>query len=144
MKDILKIELSISARASDKEVWRTLTDPDELDEWWGEGVTLQPKEGGIFREEWQDDEGHDQLATGKVLKVIKDKEILFTWQEKSWPKEAQTRCQIRIQPQGAQCLITVSHEGWQTLPEIFRNKTMEDFKVGWTYHLKELKAYLEE
>jgi len=41
-------------------------------------------------------------------------------------------------------MIKIKHEGWETLPEKEQAQTIKDFKTGWGYHLKELKAYLDE
>lgn len=142
MKD--QIELNITVRASTEEVWHALTDADELENWWGEGVKLEPKVGGQFREKWEDDEGQVQVASGKVLEIKSKKWIRFTWVEKSWPKGAITECAYEIAAAGPdKSTLTVRHTGWETLPESLLAKTVKDFKTGWTYHLKELKEYLD-
>lgn len=137
------IELSITVKSTVGELWYALTDSDELENWWGENVKLQAKVGGVFREEWEDDDGNDQLATGKVLAVKDKKEITFTWKEKGWPKSAVTECTLKITNKDGKVGLTVSHSGWETLPEDRRKQVMKDFKVGWQYHLKELKEYLD-
>ena len=143
MKDV--IEFSIVVKANAMEVWHALTDSDELENWWGEGVKIEPKVGGQFREKWEDDEGNAQLATGKILSMKIKKEITFTWREKDWPKEANTKCTFQIEADSAhKSTLTLFHTGWETLPEALRKNTYKDFTVGWTYHLKELKAYLDE
>lgn len=141
----LIIEQSIVVKASHLELWHALTDADELENWWGDGVVIEAKVGGKFCEKWQDDEGNNQVASGKVLSVKDKKEIKFTWQEKNWPKAAVTECSFLIQEQAAnKCMLTVRHTGWETLPEALREQCLKDFKIGWSYHLKELKSYLDE
>lgn len=142
MKDV--IEQTITVKATAGEVWHSLTDRDELENWWGDGVTIEPRVGGQFRERWEDDEGKAQLASGKVTFVKEKKQITFTWREKDWPKDATTECTFLIEDQGTKCTLTLKHQGWESLPEQNREKLMKDFKVGWTYHLKELKSYLDE
>ncbi|UOF00716.1 SRPBCC family protein [Bdellovibrio reynosensis] len=141
MKEV--IELSIIVKCTTGELWHALTDSDELENWWGEDIKLQPKVGGSFREEWQDDDGNDQVASGKVLSVKDKKEITFTWKEKDWPRSAVTECKFTIGTKEKKSFLTVKHSGWETLPEDRRAKVMKDFKVGWQYHLKELKEYLD-
>ncbi|MEK2644567.1 SRPBCC family protein [Bdellovibrio sp. BCCA] len=142
MKDI--IEESIKIHATAAEIWSALTDTDELENWWSEDVVLEPKVGGKFREAWEDDSGKAQLASGKVLTVKAKQEITFTWKEKDWVKDAETRCTFRIQDDKSQRVLTVVHEGWNTLPEAKRAQAIKDFTIGWKYHLKELKAYLDD
>jgi uncharacterized protein YndB with AHSA1/START domain len=138
------IELKITVKASTGEVWHALTDKDELENWWGEGVTLEPKVGGQFKEKWEDDDGNKQLASGKVISVKNKKQITFSWVEKEWPKGAVTECTFEIAEAGpGKSLLMVRHAGWETLPEARRAKILKDFKTGWDFHLKELKEYLD-
>lgn len=139
-----QIELSTTIRATASEIWGALTDSDELENWWSEDVKLEPRVGGAFVEIWEEDEGKPQRASGKVLSVKLKQEISFTWKEKDWPKEAQTQCTFKISDNKSQRTVTVLHVGWESLPENKRKKLIEDFAIGWKFHLKELKAYLDE
>ncbi|HEY1079781.1 MAG TPA: SRPBCC domain-containing protein [Bdellovibrio sp.] len=139
------VQESIKIYASPAEVWGALTDSDELENWWSEDVTLEPKKGGKFREAWLDDAGGKQLASGEVIAVKAKQEITFTWKEKNWDKSQQTQCTITINEDGKHSVVTVTHEGWNTFTdEKKKKKTMSDFSVGWKYHLQELKSYLED
>lgn len=142
MKDV--IELSVTLKASAGWIWNALTDKGELENWWSEDVILEPKKGGLFKEPWENDEGQRQLASGKVVGIKKEELITFTWKEKDWPREAETRCSFIIADNGKNRTLTVRHEGWETLPEAKRSTLIKDFKIGWTYHLKELKSYLDD
>lgn len=138
------IEQSVILRATAPEIWRALTDRDDLEEWWSEGVTLEPKVGGKFIEIWEDDEGKPQLATGEVLLAKANKEIKFTWNEKNWPKDAFTECSIIIVDNKSVRTLTLKHSGWEIFPEAKRKKLLKDFEVGWKYHLEELKSFLDD
>lgn len=138
------IELSITVRATAAEVWGALTDSDELENWWSEEVKLEARVGGQFREVWEDDEGKAQLASGKVTAVKPKQEITFSWREKDWPKDVTTLCTFLIKDDKNQRTITVRHSGWENLPESKQAMLVEDFSLGWKYHLKELKSYLDD
>lgn len=142
MSDV--IEKSITIKASVDEIWRSLTDSEELENWWGDGILLEPRVGGSFREPWEDDDGKIQLASGQVTAVKVKKEISFTWQEKDWPKEALTQCSFAIEDKGKLRVLTLKHLGWESLPAESRAKFFKDFQIGWGYHMKELKAYLDD
>jgi uncharacterized protein YndB with AHSA1/START domain len=142
MKEI--IEQTVILRATAPEIWRALTDADDLEEWWSEGVTLEPRVGGKFCEIWEDDDGKPQLATGKVLVAKPNKEIQFTWNEKNWAKGDFTHCSILIEDNKSVRTLTVKHTGWDIFPEVKRAKLLKDFEVGWDYHLKELKSFLDD
>lgn len=138
------VELSITVKGSVDEIWRALTDSDELENWWGDDVKIEPRVGGKFNEPWEDDDRNKRLASGKVLAVKNKKEITFTWQEEDWAKEARTECTISIEDKGKFREVSVLHKGWETLPPEKQKQTIKDFKIGWNYHLKELQAYLDE
>ena len=140
----LVIELKINTYQSAEVLWNALTDSDELANWWSEKVVLQTKKGGLFKEPWEDDQGQKQLAQGKVIDLKKNQFITFSWSEKSWPGKAQTFCTFAIEDQGKTRQLKVTHQGWESLPEKLQKATMREFKVGWTYHLKELKSYLDD
>ena len=142
MKD--SIEMSIKLKASAGWIWNALTDRGELANWWSEDVVLEPKVGGAFKEPWEDDTGKRQLASGKVLKLKKEQFITYTRKEKTWPKEATTECSLKIEDTGKERILTLTHSGWETLPEPLKKAAMKDFKLGWSYHLKELKSYLDD
>lgn len=138
------IEITTTIYSSLDEIWWALTDPDQTEDWWGEGVIIEPRVGGKFCEPWEDDNGGKQLASGKVISVTPKKEITFTWTEKNWPATAVTQCSIQISEEGNKQIVLLKHTGWETLPSEKRIQSIIDFRLGWTYHLKELKSYLED
>lgn len=140
----LSVTQKISIRSCSAWIWSALTEHSELENWWGEDVVLESKIGGAFKEIWENDAGEEQLATGKVLALRKEQFISFTWQERIWPANALTECTIRIDDRGAERIVTVEHRGWETLPEKLQKKSMKDFEIGWSYHLQELKSYLDD
>src|SRR5262249_46913150 len=57
------------------EVWEALTDPDQLEEWYANGVELDPREGGagVFR--WED--GEERHAT--VIVAEPPERLVLDW-----------------------------------------------------------------
>ncbi len=143
MKSALIIEQSISVKASVEEAWHAWTDRDELENWWGESVLLEPKLNGRFQEKWEDDKGMAQVASGLVLKLKRFEFISFSWREKTWPPKVETLCEIHFKKNKSNTVIELRHSGWENLPAQLQIQMMKDFKLGWGYHLKELKAYLD-
>lgn len=140
----LKIELTLKIKASPAAIWEALTDSDELENWWGEGVRLQAQKNGVFREPWEDNKRTKQLATGSVSRFKVNEEIQFTWKEQDWPQKTVTVCTIKIIKDGAFCDVKVNHEGWDQFSKDQSKQLMLDFKMGWNDHLQELKAYVED
>lgn len=64
--------------AAPDDVWRALTDPDELDAWWGEGSTLDPIPGGEGR--FVDDDG---VRAARVVEARPGQRLVLDW----WPED---------------------------------------------------------
>lgn len=137
------IQKSVTLHADPKRIWRALTNEKDLAKWWSDGVVIQPEAGGLFKEPWTDSEGQAQLATGKVLNAIDEKELKFTWHERDWPENWETECTIKIEDEGDDRILTVTHDGWEHLPEEKREALLQDFEIGWGLHLKELKSFVD-
>ena len=57
------------------EVWRALTDPAELEQWFANDVELDPREGGEGTFRW--DDGDERHAV--VEEVDPERRFAFTW-----------------------------------------------------------------
>lgn len=71
----MEIRREIELDAPPDEVWRALTDPDELEQWFANDVELEPEPGGegLFR--W--DDGDERHAV--VEEVVPERRFVFTW-----------------------------------------------------------------
>ena len=69
------VKREIEVEASPDEVWRALTDPDELERWFANDVELEAEPGGegVFR--W--DDGDERHAV--VEEVELERRFVFTW-----------------------------------------------------------------
>ncbi|MEK2644256.1 SRPBCC family protein [Bdellovibrio sp. BCCA] len=137
------IQKSITLHAEPSKIWEALTTPEELSEWWNDGVVIEPEIGGLFKEPWVDSEGVAQVATGKILEAREKEELKFTWHEKDWPVEWETECSFKIDDNGEERVLTVTHDGWEHLPEDKRENVIKDFETAWAIHLKELKSFID-
>jgi uncharacterized protein YndB with AHSA1/START domain len=94
----------IVLEAAPEDVWRALTDPDELAAWWGEGSELDavPDGEGRFVEE----DGPVRLA--RVVEVRRGRRLVLDW----WPEdtdddEPATRVTIELVPCPFGTVLTV-------------------------------------
>ncbi len=85
-----------------EEVWRALTEPARLEEWFANDVELTPERGGcgVFR--W--DDGSVRLAT--VDDVIPQRRFVFRWHEEGRDDEA-TRVELLLDeaPEGTRLTV---------------------------------------
>lgn len=73
----MEIKREIELPSPPDEVWRALTDEDELEEWFANDVELDPRPGGegVFR--WDDGEERHAL----VEEVDPERRLAFTWDD---------------------------------------------------------------
>ena len=71
----MEVRREIELEAPPDEVWRALTDPDELEQWFANDVELEPEPGGegVFR--W--DDGDERHAL--VEEIEPERRFVFTW-----------------------------------------------------------------
>lgn len=106
--------------ASPEKVFRALTDPKELESWWGSddryrtfGWVSDLRPGGE-RSCQARSPGHQELSSvkGECLLVQPPKLLEFTW-EASWePGLAPTKVRIELDPVPAGTRVTVVHSGF--------------------------------
>jgi hypothetical protein len=95
----------IVLEAAPDEVWRLLTDPDELAAWWGAGTTIEVAPGGDarFREEGEPD------RQGRVVEAKPGRRLVFDW----WPEDPEvdepaSRVTIELVPCPFGTILTIT------------------------------------
>src|SRR5438105_11493111 len=73
----MNVKREIELDAPPDEVWRALTDPDELEQWFANDVELDPREGGEGTFRW--DDGEERHAI--VEEVELERRFAFTWDD---------------------------------------------------------------
>ena len=115
--------------ASPEAVWKALTDPGKISQWWGEGVKIEPRVGGRFEEPWTDENGRPILTSGEVLSIEPGRELRLSWKDEDWP--AFTQVSFRLENEGKQTIFTVIHEGWDGLVGLDVEKLVAEHRAGW-------------
>ena len=136
-KDSLEIAREI--RATPEEVFRALTDPEELVRWWGgEGpltrahVNLRP--GGEYRLEFRLPEGEDVWVKGQYQVVEPPVRLVQTWFSSRYP-DLRNTVEIRFSPAAAGASVTLVHSGLAGRPEAYA-----DYEKGWADVLGRLSS----
>lgn len=108
----------IEVAASPERVFTALTDPKELEKWWGSDDVYRtfdwvsdPRPGGT-RSCQARSPGKAELSTvkGQYLVVDPPKALEFTWQA-SWEGYAETRVRVELDKVPAGTRVTVVHSG---------------------------------
>lgn len=128
-----KFTRTIKAPAS--EVYRALTNPAALRDWFCDAAESDPRQGGRIYLWWNS--GH--YVAGQYLALDANKKIAFTW---GGPKEpAPTRVAVTLAEKGETTNVTLTHGGIGTSKAWA--KTMRGAENGWREGLENLQSLLE-
>lgn len=136
------IHETVEIRASPACVWEALTQEEQLQRWWGDGVCLEPWIGGTFAEPWQREDGTPVITRGRVVECAPVRCLTLTWADEGWPGETWVTFHLVNIPDGTR--LTVRHGGWETFPTDTGTELRETHRQGWRELLGLLKRWLED
>lgn len=84
-------------------VWRALTEPAQINNWfpssWGETTTdFKPVVGATFRMDASKKRGWRGYVTGKVLDVVPERRLVYTWVGSPQEEVEPTRVEWTLEP----------------------------------------------
>ena len=130
------IERRIELRASPERLWRALTEPDELAEWFGQRCSIDLRPGGGAWFEW--DDGGRFLARVEVVDT--PRRFAFRWaveQGQAVDAGAATLVELTIEPgRGGGSVLYLRESGFPSQAKRFGNVH------GWVDELGDLTAHL--
>jgi uncharacterized protein YndB with AHSA1/START domain len=139
--DALVSEIQITAPP--ERVFQALTDPKQVEKWWGrEGVyrctefVAAVQAGGKWRSSGIGPDGGPFEIHGEYLEVDPPCVLAYTWIA-SWTGEVQTTVRWELEPSVHGTLLRIRHSGLAAHPELAQSYR------GWPNILEWLRAYLE-
>jgi uncharacterized protein YndB with AHSA1/START domain len=142
---ITKPSLTIKRRlnAPPAKVFSAWTDPQRLTRWFGPdgGAVLHAdtdvRVGGRFRVVFRTEDGEEHDVSGLYREVVADAKLQFTWMWRTMP-ERKSLVTIDLKPDGAGCMLTLTHEQFVDEPARDRHRT------GWNGCLDKLESYIAQ
>jgi uncharacterized protein YndB with AHSA1/START domain len=127
------IERSIVVKADRERVWWAITMPDEIAKWFEPIHFDRLAVGEALSFGWD--------SGGEITVVETMDRFGFSWQIAP-PNPAQTLVVFELEsvPEGIR--ITVRERGFEKLPEVVRQKHIDQNAAGWEEMLAHLQAYL--
>jgi uncharacterized protein YndB with AHSA1/START domain len=132
--DTTSVERELVIAASPETVWEFLVDPDKATRWMGQGVSFDPRPGGLYRVEVIP--GH--TARGEFVELDPPHRLVFTW---GWeagedgpnrvPPGAST-IELELVPEGDGTTLRFLH---RDLPD---QAAAESHAHGWDHYLERL------
>ena len=133
------IEHTIEIEAPREEVFRALTDADELVGWFPSSAESDPRTGGAFeyRFEFPAEPERDHSYAGAYDDVRDASRVAYPWAGAL----GETRVDVALEPAGEATVVRLVHSGWGEGDEWAASRRTHE--EGWAFFLGNLKTYLE-
>ncbi len=143
----LHIDRTITIAAPPERVWQAWV--SEINRWWTKpyyndhervtGLSLEPRLGGRFVEEWG--EGGAGFLIGQVVEWLPPQRLAYTWSERGWGG-AVTLARLEFLPDdNGGTRLKFTHEGFERLPD--GAQLRDGYEAGWGELSARLKSYAE-
>ena len=142
--DTVAVERSIWINASCERAWRSVTEPEHLNQWYAtyyhwEIPALQVGTTVTFYN--KDNKADHQIANIEV--VDPPRQFTLRWQpDKLYPAMTLVTTFLLAEENGG-TRVTISESGYEALPEAERQQWFDATGGGYTMSMENLKAYLE-
>lgn len=126
------VEVEVRIAASPETVFDFFTDPDLMVQWMGRKVELEPRPGGIFRTEIND----EATALGAYEVIERPERLVFTWGwdgEDSVTAPGSSAVEVLFAGDGDGTLLRLIHRG---LPSA---ESAEKHGHGWRHYAERLR-----
>ena len=139
MKDFVVTEIFDSPR---QEVWKAITDHDQMIEWFFENIPNFRAEEGFHTKFLIENEGRQFTHLWTITEVIPDKKIVYDWRYKEYPGIGKVT--FELSEKDNQTLLTLTNEGLESFPNDIDEFKEESCRGGWNYFINQrLKAYIK-
>jgi uncharacterized protein YndB with AHSA1/START domain len=145
---MIEIKKTIVIDASTETVFKAITDPTELTNWFPDHAILEPNIGGkvnlsFYKEKSAAEHQRDFLQEGTVKEFIPNKKITYTWRFKDISEFPETTVTWELEAiDQNKTKVVLSHSGF-TGKETGKLSSTE-FENGWAYFLNRLEKYCKE
>jgi uncharacterized protein YndB with AHSA1/START domain len=134
MTDTRTFEHELTVDAPREEVFRALTDAEQLKRWWITDGVSEPHAGGSYRFEWKmADPADDHVQEGTYAEVVDGERITYPWSSPA----GDSRVTVALSERNGGTQVSLVHEG------IAADDQFERYEQGWTGFLANLKSVLE-
>ncbi len=112
-------------------VWKALTDKESMKQWYFEVDDFKAIPGFEFSFQGQGKEGENYLHLCKVLEVVEEKSLSYSWRYDGY--EGNSVVRFDLFPEGDKTKLVLTHSGLETFPRETDAFAKANFVEGWTY-----------
>ena len=116
-------------RSSSDEVWKAITDRDEMAQWYFKLAEFRAEPGFEFRFTGgpAPDRQYDHVCV--VKEVIPRQKLSYSWRYEGFAGD--TVVSFSLRESGNETVLTLTHEGLQSLPQDNPDFAVANFAAGW-------------
>lgn len=135
-----KIALSVYIDAPPSAVFRTLVDPERIEQWFGVAAAVDPRAGGAWHLKMQlEKDGQTVTAPPcEILEFVENERLTISWPD--WRGDETVpdqRVGWILTPEGSGTRVDFCHDGF------VRAVDVSDYPFGWGYFLSRITAVAE-
>ncbi len=137
------IEKNIVIDASPEVVFKAITDPKELTNWFPDQAILEPKVGGkvkfsFYKDNEREHREFDFFPEGTITEFIPNKKLSYTWHVPNTPDFPRTLVTWELEEiADNKTRVKLLHSGFET-GKLFKHDE------GWSYFLNRLQSYCKK
>lgn len=138
------IRVSQEFNKSKEEVWRAITELDQMIQWYFNNIPAFKPEVGFKTDFPVQSEERTFHHLWEILEVVPNQLIKYSWRYKEYPGEGVVTFSLEDAGAG-KTLLTVINEGLESFPDNIPEFKPESCRAGWEYFIQgNLKDYLSE
>lgn len=137
----MEIKKEILVKAAPARVYKAITDPEQLTQWFPDVALLEPKIGGkvsfrFLRSKADNLIDEDYAMEGKVVELEENKKLAYTWKHPDIPDFPQTRVSwVLEETVKGVTKVTITHVGFSD------ENTMNLYNEGWSWFSGRLSIF---
>jgi uncharacterized protein YndB with AHSA1/START domain len=139
-QEVTEIKKNIVIDATPEAVFKAITDPKELTNWFPDQAILEPKIGGKMKFSFFKTDSEyrqmDYFPEGTITEIIPNKKISYTWQEPNIPGFPNTVVTWELEKmEDNKTRLKLFHTGFKP------DETAKKHNEGWSHFLGQLIKY---
>jgi len=140
-KNTIVVEQSFKASVS--EVWKAISEIDQMRQWFFENIESFKAEVGFETQFNVKSEERNFLHLWKLTEVIPLKKIVYLWKYEGYDGESYVS--FELFEENNQTRLRVSHTGIDSFPKAIPEFSSESCRQGWQYFINNrLRTFIEE
>lgn len=124
------IEQLLNASVAD--VWKAITDKDQMEHWYFDLAEFKPEVGFKFQFTGGK-EGRSYLHLCQIIDVIDARRLTYSWRYDGY--KGSSFVSFELLAEGDKTRLTLIHEGLESFPASNPDFAKQNFVEGWTYIL---------